>query len=139
MSESLSDRPDFKEWLKKMPPSAPKAIDAIRSLVASERCVMFSTTWCPWCDRAQAYVESESGGRSCRKINLDEPPKEIADSDFIGPALSALTGQTTVPNLFIAKKHIGGFSQLVDVAKRCKENTLPEEHQDICQFLAPAK
>eukprot|EP00930_Biecheleria_cincta_P009493 TRINITY_DN111250_c0_g1_i1.p2 TRINITY_DN111250_c0_g1~~TRINITY_DN111250_c0_g1_i1.p2 ORF type:complete len:139 (+),score=30.11 TRINITY_DN111250_c0_g1_i1:108-524(+) len=132
---SLSDRDSFKEWLKNSPPSAVQTVDKIRQLVARERCVMFSTTWCPWCDRAQTFVEAETGGRRCQKINLDEPPAELAGFELLGQTLAALTGQTSVPNLFIARKHIGGFSQLVDVSRRCKAGELPD-HEDICGFLA---
>ncbi|CAE8605416.1 unnamed protein product, partial [Polarella glacialis] len=92
---SLSDRDNFQAWLKKMPPSAPAAVEAIQNLVRNERCVIFSTTWCPWCNRAEEFVLAQNGGRPCTKINLDEPPPEIQGMDFIGPALSALTGQTS--------------------------------------------
>ena len=36
----------------------------------------------------------------------------VEDGSAIQSVLADLTGQTTVPNIFIAKKHIGGNSDL---------------------------
>jgi glutaredoxin 3 len=44
----------------------------------------------------------------------------IDDGSAIQSALAELTGQSTVPNIFIAKKHIGGNSDL-----QAKKGDLP--------------
>lgn len=44
------------------------------------------------------------------------------DGSAIQSALADITGQTTVPNIFIAQKHIGGNSDLQ--AKKGQLNTL---------------
>jgi glutaredoxin 3 len=46
----------------------------------------------------------------------------IDDGSAIQSTLGEMTGQTTVPNIFIAKKHIGGNSDLQ--AKKGDLNTL---------------
>ena len=49
----------------------------------------------------------------------------LADGSEIQAALEAMTGQRTVPNVFIAKKHIGGNSDL-----QAKKGDLPELLKD---------
>eukprot|EP00929_Paragymnodinium_shiwhaense_P104948 TRINITY_DN6978_c0_g1_i2.p1 TRINITY_DN6978_c0_g1~~TRINITY_DN6978_c0_g1_i2.p1 ORF type:complete len:146 (-),score=30.37 TRINITY_DN6978_c0_g1_i2:89-526(-) len=139
-SERLSERDKFREWLESMPPQARAGVEAVRGLVQSERCVMFSTTWCPYCTKAEDFIVQESAGLArCRKIDFDAPPGDMKQElEQAAPALAALTGQRTVPNIFIARKHIGGYSELMEVAKQCKAGQLPSEHRDICQFLAGA-
>jgi glutaredoxin 3 len=46
----------------------------------------------------------------------------IDDGSAIQSTLGEMTGQTTVPNIFIAKKHIGGNSDLQ--AKKSSLNAL---------------
>lgn len=45
----------------------------------------------------------------------------LDDGSAIQSTLKELTGQTTVPNIFIGKKHIGGNSDL-----QAAKGTLPE-------------
>merc|ERR1712107_329134 len=124
-----------------MPPAVRASVDSVRNLVQGERCVMFSTTWCPYCTKAQDFIEHNSSGLSrCRKIDFDAPPADMKQElEHAAPALAALTGQRTVPNIFISRKHIGGYSELIELAKRCKAGEMPTEHRDICQFLAGAE
>mmetsp|Transcript_65744 Transcript_65744/g.177578 ORF Transcript_65744/g.177578 Transcript_65744/m.177578 type:complete len:141 (+) Transcript_65744:28-450(+) len=133
----LTERESFKDWLSEMPASTRLTVQALQSIVQSYRCVMFSTTWCPWCDRSQEYIRSQNGGVNCRKVDLDVPPVELASVEKVGATLAALTGQSSVPNMFIARKHIGGYEQLVNTADKCRAGTLPDEHRDICDFLSP--
>lgn len=50
-------------------------------------------------------------------VELDEEP----DGSSIQAALKILSGQSTVPNIFIGQKHIGGNSDL-----QAKKAELPE-------------
>jgi len=67
--------------------------------------VMLSKTWCPFCQRAKGVLA---------KYNLNSYQVLECDNE---PALQqraqALTGQRTVPNIFIGGKSIGGCDDLV--------------------------
>jgi glutaredoxin 3 len=67
---------------------------------------VFSKSYCPYC-RATKELLSEAGA-SPFIIELDQ----VTDGADIQNALAELSGQRTVPNVFINKKHIGGNSDL---------------------------
>ncbi len=64
---------------------------------------VYSTTWCPWCDRAKALLKAR--GIAYDSINIDEEPN-------FRQKLLDLTGGYTVPQIVIGEKPIGGFQQL---------------------------
>ena len=64
---------------------------------------VYSTTWCPWCDRAKALLNAR--GIAFEAINIDDQP------DF-RQRLMDLTGGYTVPQIVIGTEPIGGFQQL---------------------------
>ena len=66
--------------------------------------VMYSTGWCPYCDRARALLDA----RDCafREIKLDEDPAERE------AMLARSGGRRTVPQIFIGERHVGGFDDL---------------------------
>jgi len=78
----------------------------VQSIIDENPVAVFSKSYCPYC-RAAKQLLSESGAKFYA-IELDQ----IDDGSAIQSALGELTGQTTVPNIFIAKKHIGGNSDL---------------------------
>ena len=64
---------------------------------------VYSTTWCPWCDRAKALLKTR--GIEFADVNIEEEP------DFRQKLLD-LTGGYTVPQIMIGETPIGGFQQL---------------------------
>mmetsp|Transcript_97721 Transcript_97721/g.276502 ORF Transcript_97721/g.276502 Transcript_97721/m.276502 type:complete len:123 (+) Transcript_97721:114-482(+) len=108
------------------------AQQSLREVVRSEACLIFSTTVCPWCDRAAEFFESIK--RPCRKIELDVPRGD-GDHQMLGLALAMATRQQTVPNIFLVGKHLGGYDVLMKVHKQCKAGRMVEEHADVCHFL----
>jgi glutaredoxin 3 len=64
---------------------------------------VYSTTWCPWCDRAKALLNAR--GIAFDDVNIEREP------DF-RQKLVDLTGGYTVPQIVIGEKPIGGFQQL---------------------------
>jgi glutaredoxin 3 len=64
---------------------------------------VYSTTWCPWCDRAKALLTAR--GIAFENVNIDDEP------DF-RQKLVDLTGGYTVPQIVIGEQPIGGFQQL---------------------------
>ncbi|MCJ1301438.1 hypothetical protein MMC08_004238 [Hypocenomyce scalaris] len=67
---------------------------------------VFSKSWCPYC-KASKQLLTEMGARPYI-IELDQ----VDDGAAIQDALYEITGQGTVPNVFIKQKHIGGNSDL---------------------------
>jgi glutaredoxin 3 len=70
----------------------------------SPEVVMYSTTWCPFCERARALLERKSV--AYREIKLDEDP------DQREAMLARSRGRRTVPQIFIGETHVGGFDEL---------------------------
>ena len=66
--------------------------------------VMYSTTWCPYCDRARALLKRK--GVSVKEIKVDEEPEQRA------VMLERSGGRRTVPQIFIGTRHVGGFDDL---------------------------
>jgi len=64
---------------------------------------MYSTSTCPYCERAQALLERK--GLQVHKILLDQSIQEF-------DAMLARTGQRTVPQIFIGEHHVGGYTDL---------------------------
>ena len=65
--------------------------------------IVYSTTWCPWCDRAKALLNAR--GIAYDDVNIETQP------DF-RQKLVELTGGYTVPQIVIGEKPIGGFREL---------------------------
>lgn len=80
---------------------------------------VFSKSYCPYC-RATKQLLSELGAKFYA-IELDQ----VDDGAEIQAALQDISNQRTVPNVFIAKKHIGGNSDL-----QAKKAELPQLLKD---------
>lgn len=86
--------------------------------------MVFSKSYCPYCKSAKALLEKS--GAVYKAIELDEECKLYcslwqhsteanstpADGSDIQNALETISGQRTVPNIYIKQKHIGGSSDL---------------------------
>lgn len=66
--------------------------------------VMYSTTYCPYCDRARALLKRK--GAEVREIKVDEDPTQRE------MMLHRSGGRRTVPQIFIGDRHIGGYDDL---------------------------
>jgi glutaredoxin 3 len=64
---------------------------------------VYSTSWCPWCDRAKALLSAR--GIAYEDVNIETEP------DF-RRKLVDLTGGYTVPQIVVGEKPIGGFREL---------------------------
>ncbi len=71
--------------------------------------VMYSTAWCPYCERARALLERK--GADYREIKVDEDPAERQ------AMLVRSGGRRTVPQIFIGDRHVGGFDDLYALDK----------------------
>jgi glutaredoxin 3 len=70
---------------------------------------VYSTGWCPYCDRARALLERK--GIPYSEIKVDEDP---AQRDTM---LKRSGGRRTVPQIFIGDRHVGGFDDLYALDK----------------------
>jgi glutaredoxin 3 len=67
---------------------------------ASANVVMYATSWCPYCARARRLFESK--GVAFTEIDIDTV--EGARSE-----MQKLSGRTSVPQIFVGGKHLGGY------------------------------
>ena len=67
------------------------------------RIQMYTTTWCGYCVRAKALLDSR--GLEYEEIHLED------DAGFRGK-LHDLTGGWTVPQILIDERPIGGYTEL---------------------------
>ena len=81
-------------------------LDKVKGLIKTGKVVVFSKTYCPYCDEAKQIFSS--AGVTYDTYELDKLP----EGETMQKALLDITGQKTVPNIFIAEKHIGGCSDL---------------------------
>ena len=66
--------------------------------------VMYSTSVCPYCQRAEALLKAR-GVSDIEKIRVDLEPARRDE-------MVTRTGRRTVPQIFIGETHVGGFDDL---------------------------
>jgi glutaredoxin 3 len=82
--------------------------------------IIYSTGWCPYCERARALLERK--GAAFREIKVDEDPAERATM------LTRSGGRRTVPQIFIGDRHVGGFDELYALDKAGELDELLGRH-----------
>ncbi|MHB8453788.1 MAG: glutaredoxin 3 [Acidiferrobacterales bacterium] len=70
---------------------------------------MYCTRICPYCTMAERLLERK--GVEAEKILVDELPEQRME-------MVRITGKTTVPQIFIGKTHVGGYTDLAEL-DRC--------------------
>ncbi|EUC33727.1 hypothetical protein COCCADRAFT_95228, partial [Bipolaris zeicola 26-R-13] len=88
----------------------------VQSIIDENPVAVFSKSYCPYCNQAKQLLSAS--GAKFYAIELDQ----VDDGSAIQSVLADITGQRTVPNIFIAQQHIGGNSDLQ--AKKGELNTL---------------
>ncbi|KAL7452863.1 hypothetical protein ACHAWC_004579 [Mediolabrus comicus] len=86
-------------------------IEHIESLIDTQEVVIFSKSYCPYCKATKALF-AEMNIRPV-VIELDE----LDNGSFIQEILSQMTGQETVPNVFVKKQHVGGNDDTHELAE----------------------
>jgi len=76
---------------------------------SAQQVVVYSTGWCPYCERAKGLLERK--GVAYQEIKVDENPAERA------AMLARSGGRRTVPQIFFGERHIGGFDELYALDK----------------------
>jgi len=65
--------------------------------------VMYTTAWCPYCARARNLLAAK--GATFEEIDVDERPEARAE-------MIERSGRSTVPQVFIGTRHVGGSDDL---------------------------
>jgi glutaredoxin 3 len=65
--------------------------------------VLYVAGWCPYCQRAEGLLTKK--GLAYRAIDVDEDAKSREE-------MIARSGRRSVPQVFIADKHVGGCDDL---------------------------
>jgi glutaredoxin 3 len=71
--------------------------------------LIYSTGWCPYCDRARGLLERK--GIAFREIKVDE------DASQRDAMLKRTGGRRTVPQIFVGDRLIGGYDDLYALDK----------------------
>eukprot|EP00276_Gloeochaete_wittrockiana_P010376 CAMPEP_0184652368 /NCGR_PEP_ID=MMETSP0308-20130426/10069_1 /TAXON_ID=38269 /ORGANISM="Gloeochaete witrockiana, Strain SAG 46.84" /LENGTH=104 /DNA_ID=CAMNT_0027087205 /DNA_START=2089 /DNA_END=2403 /DNA_ORIENTATION=- len=90
------------------------AVDKAKKAIGQDPVVVFSKTYCPYCTKVKGLFEELKV--KAKIYELDDLP----DGDSIQEALAAITGQRTVPNVFIGGNHVGGCDNTVAAQKSGK-------------------
>ncbi|KAI0159997.1 putative glutaredoxin [Hypoxylon sp. FL1284] len=77
-----------------------------QGIIDENAVAVFSKSYCPYCAASKKLLNGL--GAKYKLVELNEVP----DGSALQDALEEMTGQRTVPNIFIGKKHIGGNSDL---------------------------
>ena len=77
-------------------------LEYVKTEIASNNVVVFSKTYCPYCTATKGLLQDLK--INAKVIELDEVP----NGSQIQAALLDLSGQRTVPNVFIKGTHLGG-------------------------------
>ncbi len=68
--------------------------------------VLYTTGMCPYCIRARSLLEKK--GINYTEYRIDENPG-------LRPEMESRSGLTSVPQIFIGDKHIGGFDDMAEL------------------------
>ncbi|KAF9373713.1 hypothetical protein CPB97_000362 [Podila verticillata] len=83
----------------------------VDDIIANNAVVVFSKSYCPYCTKAKNLLRSLD--IAFYVMELDN----VENGAAIQAYLLELTGQRTVPNIFISQKHIGGCDDLHKLEK----------------------
>jgi thioredoxin reductase (NADPH) len=71
--------------------------------------VMYTKSWCPYCDRAKHLLRDK--GQSWTEIDIEAEPARSEE-------MIRRSGRSTVPQIWIGDRHVGGFDELAELERR---------------------
>ena len=77
--------------------------------------VMYTTNWCPYCERARRLLRSK--GAHFEEIDVESAAEKRAE-------MISRSGRRTVPQIFIGDHHVGGSDDLADLEAAGKLDNL---------------
>lgn len=79
------------------------------------RVVMYTTRTCPYCRMAEQLLHHK--GVTAEHVLVDAEPERRNE-------MTRLTGRTSVPQIFINGRHVGGYQELAELNRRGELDTL---------------
>jgi thioredoxin reductase (NADPH) len=70
---------------------------------------MYTKSWCPYCDRAKSLLREK--GQSWSEIDIEQQPERRDE-------MIRRSSRSTVPQIFIGDRHVGGFDDLAELERR---------------------
>ena len=77
--------------------------------------VMYTTGWCPYCERARKLLGAKNVTIS--EIDVESAPEKRAE-------MRTRSGRTSVPQIFIGDHHVGGSDDLLALEEEGKLDAL---------------
>jgi len=99
---------------------------SVQEMIDSDVVVIFSKTTCPFCDMAKKVFNELGQKYTCFELN------KRSDGQAMQDILAKMTGQRTVPRVFVNGKCIGGGTEtqklhkdgkLVELLAECSQKT----------------
>jgi cysteine synthase A len=93
----------------------PAAVARVDALIDDphQPVVMFALAWCEFCWSVRKLFDRL--GVPYRAVDLDAPAYQAGDEGGrIRAVLEARTGQRTIPQVFVGRRHVGGCSEVFD-------------------------
>eukprot|EP01135_Chromosphaera_perkinsii_P005826 Nk52_evm15s367 gene=Nk52_evmTU15s367 len=78
----------------------------IEKFNSEHKVMIWSKSYCPYCDRVKQFLAGQGLDYFAYELDKEEDGSEIQN------ALHSMTGQRTVPNVFLGGKHAGGCSEV---------------------------
>ncbi len=98
-----------------LPEATPEALSELDQIVgaATDPVVIFALEWCEFCWSVRRLFAA--AGIPYRTIDLDGPEwRDGSRADEMRKALHRVTGASTIPQVFVAGRHIGGATDTFD-------------------------
>ncbi|KAJ9641604.1 glutaredoxin [Exophiala oligosperma] len=77
-----------------------------QQIIEDNSVVVFSKSYCPYCRATKSLLNDKHAKYFLMELD------QVDDGAALQDALEEITGQRSVPNIFIAQKHIGGNSDI---------------------------
>lgn len=71
---------------------------------------IYTKSWCPYCSAAKKLLNEK--GAEFTEIDIEKKPEARAEM------IQRAKGRSTVPQIFIGEKHVGGCDDLYDLDDR---------------------
>ncbi|KAJ4262986.1 Glutaredoxin [Fusarium torreyae] len=98
-----------------------QAATQVQQLIDNNSVVVFSKSYCPYCRQTKKTLDDLN--TDYELLELDE----VSEGSALQDALEQISGQRTVPNVYIKQKHIGGNSDVQSLKSAGKLANLIKE------------
>ncbi|EWZ00442.1 glutaredoxin 3 [Fusarium oxysporum f. sp. radicis-lycopersici 26381] len=103
------------------PGTMTQASTKVQQLIDNNSVVVFSKSYCPYCKQTKKTLDELNA--EYELLELDE----VSDGSALQDALEQISGQRTVPNVYIKQQHIGGNSDVQSLKSGGKLASLLKE------------